>query len=260
VDLLLLVGSLVGCFKMEKNFECKKCGWCCKNFSQEKGVNGLPLFEWEKKKFEELAEEKGIKLDIQPTDLIFDKRSNRHICVNYSMKNEPCPFLENNQCSIYTDRPLVCKSFPLAKSPLIPSKDGILNLSGFMKCEHFDNEQFMIHGLGLKKEGVGVHLDKPFMIKKYSEVYGDEPLIYSSIRQMIEEFIDETIKKLIEDKKVKFRKVSKFDLDKFAPTSIFDFFIIKGLMDETAKETTIKKLRDPTFIQETINELKKKNN
>jgi len=31
-------------------------------------------------------------------------------------------------------------------------------------------------------------------------------------------------------------------------------------MDETAKETTIKKLRDPTFIQETINELKKKNN
>ena len=66
--------------------------------------------------------------------------------------------------------------------------------------------------------------------------------------------------KLIEDKKVKFRKVSKFDLDKFAPTSIFDFFVIKGLMDETAKETTIKKLRDPTFIQETINELKKKNN
>lgn len=238
-------------------FECKKCGWCCKNFSQNKGISGLPLFEWEKDKFEKLAEKKGIKLYFQPTDLIFDKRSGKHICITFSMENEPCPFLENNQCSIYSERPIVCRSFPLAKSPLLPSRKGVLDLSGFMKCKHFDNEQFMIHELGLEKEGKGVKLDKSFLVKKYSEVYGDEPLIYSSIKQIIEMFIDDSIKNLINEKKVKFRKVSKFDFYKFTPTPIFNFFVIKGLMNEIAREETIRKLNDSTLFRDTITELKK---
>jgi len=77
---------------------------------------GLPLLEWEKEELEKLAKKKGITLKIEPFDLGFDKKNSLYFFIYYTLNQEPCPFLENNKCSIYNNRPLVCRFFPLSKS------------------------------------------------------------------------------------------------------------------------------------------------
>lgn len=81
--------------KILKKIKCKKCGWCCK------AQNAM----------------------LTPDDI-------RRLCVQFKCNYEefyeryldkkmkipylksPCPFLDNNKCSIYHLRPKVCKAYP----------------------------------------------------------------------------------------------------------------------------------------------------
>ena len=68
------------------NGECSKCGQCCSAF--------LPLTRTEFKRLRKLAKKQGIYVhegaDVDCT----------------------CPFLDgNNRCSIYEDRPMICRLF-----------------------------------------------------------------------------------------------------------------------------------------------------
>lgn len=70
-------------------YTCKCCGECCSNF--------LPLSVKEKKQLQEIVRKRKIK-------------------VNRILEYSVCPFLTNeNKCSIYEDRPLICKSFHCQK-------------------------------------------------------------------------------------------------------------------------------------------------
>jgi Fe-S-cluster containining protein len=141
-------------------FECKKCGKCCTIIkNNEKSMGGLPLFEWEKEELEKIALENGIKLMIGPTDLVFDKKSNSYICINFSLKQEPCVFLKDNKCSIYEKRPFICRYFPLAQSPLIIREDKSLDISSFLHCHSFDANKFL-------KENFEIDEGKPLKITK----------------------------------------------------------------------------------------------
>ena len=93
-------------------FTCKKgCSHCC--FDNPHGVSGMeliriiPLLDTEQKeKIQKQAQEyKAIK-KTQENPQIFWKS----LC-------QPCPLLKNNQCSIYQQRPLACRSFFSLSSP-----------------------------------------------------------------------------------------------------------------------------------------------
>lgn len=67
---------------------CKMCGNCCSNF--------LPLTKSEIKRLKQLA-----------------KHEYKQMYNNdwYSV----CPFLNNNRCTIYNDRPLICREYTCSK-------------------------------------------------------------------------------------------------------------------------------------------------
>ncbi|RLE45720.1 YkgJ family cysteine cluster protein [Candidatus Woesearchaeota archaeon] len=82
--------------EVEKKIDCTKCGNCCKEMS--------PVLTLED------IERISKKLKISKGDFL----------KKYTERNEdkdivfklPCPFLQNNKCSIYEIRPKECKEFP----------------------------------------------------------------------------------------------------------------------------------------------------
>lgn len=102
-------------------YGCQKCGVCCKTFNvhvQNKELQQLIA----------LAEEKGMKLETIGKELILAPSDVKSLG-NYMFKF-PCVFLENNKCSIYNSRPLICKTFPFR---FIFGSD-FLDLAGYHIC------------------------------------------------------------------------------------------------------------------------------
>lgn len=84
-----------GIIDFTKNGKCSRCGGCCSNF--------LPLTEDEIKRLKELASKPTTEGQIKVTeagDFIMT-------CPFLIMNNDDC----GTYCSIYEDRPLICKSF-----------------------------------------------------------------------------------------------------------------------------------------------------
>lgn len=232
---------------METKFECKKCGHCCKHLDEGGATNKLPLWEWEVERLKDLAEEKGIQLIIEPVDLILDKKTNRAICTQFYLK-APCPFLKENKCIIYKDRPLVCKAFPMVNNPYF-SKE-IINLD-IGNCNGLVYRDFTLAIKG------NLDNDKTFMkkqeaAKRYRKFFGDEIFINSFLVGQIDTYTKQIIRDLLQDKKIKPRKLSKFDYYKYTPTPFFEFLIIKGLMNEEGKEYLIKELTNYNKVIEKI--------
>lgn len=122
---------------MEK-FACKNCGSCCKKF----GLKGLPLFEEEVERIKKLSED---KLDIRPTEIFIDKKSGKKFAVLYGMFNEPCPFLTENSCSIYDQRFLICKQFPVFSTEKFKFSK-LKDEPEFFDCKCFDCKKHFSKG------------------------------------------------------------------------------------------------------------------
>ncbi|MBP7708415.1 YkgJ family cysteine cluster protein [Candidatus Pacearchaeota archaeon] len=114
-------------------FICHGCAKCCKKF----GPKGLPLFEFEKKKAKEIALRKGIAINILPTEVFLDKKSGQRFAVLYGLFQEPCPFLKDNQCSIYDERFMICRQFPVFSTASFRFAK-IKGAPEFMECGNFD--------------------------------------------------------------------------------------------------------------------------
>jgi len=170
-------------------FKCLCCGECCRRISDDS--SGLPLFEWEVEKIKKLAD--GI--EIEPIDCVLDKKSGLHFCTGYVLKGEPCPFLKNNKCSIHKDRPVICRAFPIARSPEFLKE--VPDLSCFSNCPNFDFKAFLARSLGLE-EGKPFSLTKEKMVEEYSETFDKETMDSASTRDNALSNIDETIASLIE--------------------------------------------------------------
>jgi Fe-S-cluster containining protein len=243
---------------MVKAFECQKCGHCCKSFKdEERGLKGLPLFEWEKEELEKVAKEKGIELNIEVTDIIYDKKSNSYICLNFSLIQEPCPFLKETQCSIYNKRPLICRAFPLVKSPLTMKEGEKFDLSSFIDCPNFDFKSFLMENFSLE-EGKPYKISKEKMIREYYYMFGEDMLVSSTIQNILKDFSDSTMKRLFEDKLIKLRKVSRFDYNRVKATPFFEFLKKIGFCDEEGKKELIKQLTDEKETKETIKQFLEK--
>jgi Fe-S-cluster containining protein len=118
---------------MEDKFKCSMCGFCCSNLGrknedetiEEDKLNllpffrlhpekeGLHLYDFEYKKIRKLAEDKGIRVKFFPFMVLFDLNSDKVIVIDWIMEEKICPFMKDNKCTIYTDRPMICRRYPV---------------------------------------------------------------------------------------------------------------------------------------------------
>jgi len=118
-------------------FECKGYADCCHNFKQEnreraekfasvavlnlatdpQGI-ALPVFDWETGKIKEEARKKGKYASLRPLWVAIDYKD-RPVVVMWNLDHNDCPFLEENKCTIYGNRPTICRSFPVTDSGLM---------------------------------------------------------------------------------------------------------------------------------------------
>jgi len=228
-------------------FECQKCGQCCKDF----GGGFLPLWEWEADKLKKLAEKNNIVLNLEPLSMLFDKRSRLAFSIQIKLSQEPCPFLVNNRCSIYEERPLVCRCFPLAETPLFKLKGERTDLSSFGKCPNLDAKNFL-RELGAGND-VPISLKKKDMIRKYKDVFGEEMFISAFQMDNIKAFVDYTMDNLIKNKKIKLRKISEFDYNKYTAYPFLEFLVKAKLMSEDMKAKMIDSFIDKKRAEDLIN-------
>jgi Fe-S-cluster containining protein len=111
-----------------KYFSCTGCGNCCRYILPENSSATFPEFngpllqlrppfitieEWDMPRVKHAAERANIKIQAEPSLVLFDLKSKNTIVINYTTVGEPCAFLDaNNRCRIYEDRPLICRAFP----------------------------------------------------------------------------------------------------------------------------------------------------
>lgn len=169
-----------------QKFRCKSCGECCKDFGL---IKTLPIFWFEKERYEKLARERGIELEFLPENILKDKISGKTFCLNYGMKGNPCLLLKNNNCSIYKQRALICKAFPLDKIAKNPFD---FHLGYFMKCKTFEPEVFVKQVFG-----------QPNYLENYKQVFGQEILNSKLNIDRIKSEICKVLRKLEREGKIK---------------------------------------------------------
>jgi len=119
--------------------KCKKCGWCCTALGKEIGISDqeddklkrlvferagviylrslndyfLAMSPKTAEKLKTHAKKMGIKVDIKPNKLIYDRNTDKVIVYDYYLNHTICPFYDKDKgCLVYEDRPAACKKFP----------------------------------------------------------------------------------------------------------------------------------------------------
>lgn len=119
-------------------FKCSGCGECCKNFREKDKC--IPLFSWEVEELKKISNEKNINIEFKPIKYLLEENSGIVFVYLYGINEEVCPFLMDNQCSIYEKRPLVCRHFPLLWTASFNLKQGF-GAGCFSCCSSFDCKQ-----------------------------------------------------------------------------------------------------------------------
>ena len=89
---------------MAVHFPCRQCGKCC-NMLERENWTGISLFPWEKQLFPAEDIKPSLGLGENPEHPDFKT-------ILYTYDKPGCIHLQENNCKIYTQRPLVCRSYP----------------------------------------------------------------------------------------------------------------------------------------------------
>jgi Fe-S-cluster containining protein len=82
--------------------KCQECGKCCNSF----WFSVVPLYQSD---YEKLVYHTKIPVeDIQKMTKLTSFQGKGVVCLK-----QPCGFLKDSKCSIYSNRPIVCKYFPM---------------------------------------------------------------------------------------------------------------------------------------------------
>jgi Fe-S-cluster containining protein len=130
-----LVNAVVGAAERGKEISCRKgCGACCRQLvpiSRTEGEALLALIEAMPAERRNAVRARFAAAEAAITTAgLADRggRSDREMSVAYFGLGVPCPFLENESCSIHPDRPLVCREY-LVTSPAAlcagPQQEGV---------------------------------------------------------------------------------------------------------------------------------------
>jgi len=87
-------------------FECLRCGTCCKTILQTADgvVRGLPLTEKERRLFPPEVVSPRVAVGVEAPETVVLWQLNRNVCLFVG---------EGNVCQRYEVRPLMCRSFPI---------------------------------------------------------------------------------------------------------------------------------------------------
>jgi len=239
---------------MEK-FECSMCGKCCRELKgfklsderqkeiflkerddmikntplytfQKPEDEGMALYEWEVTRLKDIASAKGFDLKIKPR---YGMLSNMGtvIVVTWMLDYDICPFLENNKCSIYKNRPLICQAFPFYKTiyDAIKTDKKLKSLEiGPLSCPKRIE----------MKELSGTTMMFGQWKKTMYEVYG-ETFIGSSKSDFIKVFDEELIEELVRRGHIDLRKLdTQTFLRKYENRSIsmYQFAVRKNIISQ----------------------------
>jgi len=215
-----------------QKFQCKQCGKCCTEFRL------LPLFEWETKELKKIAKEKKIKISIKPNLYFLDKKSNTVFVYLYGMFNHPCPFLKRKRCSIYDKRPLICRQFPIFKTPQF-NREKNFDAKCFLHCGNFNFKKSLLDNLSFND----IILEKSiaYLKKIYGECYA-----YALQSNTASGVIGNMINELEKNGKIKI-ELCRFDIKEHKVISFFDFLVKSGYMKKDSKREIIDNLRNWKF-------------
>ena len=85
-------------------FPCKQCAKCCSQLAKE-GWSGISLFPWEKHLFPAEDIIPSLGLGEHPDHPKFKT-------ILYTYNTPSCIHLKEKTCTLYTQRPLICRSYP----------------------------------------------------------------------------------------------------------------------------------------------------
>lgn len=130
-----LVNAVVGAAEAGREISCRKgCGACCRQLVPISRTEGEALLALVKAMPKERR--KAVRARFAEAEAAIVRaglaerggRSDREMSVGYFALGVPCPFLEEESCSIHPDRPLVCREY-LVTSPAElcagPAQDGV---------------------------------------------------------------------------------------------------------------------------------------
>ncbi|MCW5738095.1 MAG: YkgJ family cysteine cluster protein [Enhydrobacter sp.] len=130
-----LVNEVVGAAEAGREISCRKgCGACCRQLvpiSRTEGEALLALVEAMPK-----ARRKAVRARFAAAEAAIaraglaerGRRSDRELSIAYFALRVPCPFLEEESCSIHADRPLVCREYLVTSAAELcagPEQDGV---------------------------------------------------------------------------------------------------------------------------------------
>jgi Fe-S-cluster containining protein len=130
-----LVNATVGAAESGKAISCRKgCGACCRQLvpiSRTEGEALLALVEAMPREQRKAVRSRFAAAEAAIAEAGLAERgtrSDREMSVAYFALGVPCPFLEDESCSIHPDRPLVCREY-LVTSPAAlcagPQQEGV---------------------------------------------------------------------------------------------------------------------------------------
>lgn len=204
-------------------FECQCCGWCCRNFG-DADHKYLPIFEWEVKNYQRIADGRKIKISFKLVRYLLDEKSGIVFVYLYGMTTQPCPFLEKNRCSIYDDRAIICRQFPL----LWTAKLHIGNTFGascFSDCPKFNSKEEFDNHFPFKE------ISKEEIDNYLKETYGscfDSAALSNTLGRKILDII----KKHDIARDFKLKQIEEKDLEKYKQMSFTEFLKFKGFIQD----------------------------
>ncbi|MHA1339641.1 MAG: YkgJ family cysteine cluster protein [Promethearchaeota archaeon] len=159
-------------------FNCMRCGLCCTNkFKSRKEIYVYPD---EAEVLVVLAFQNKISAKIKE-DLVFPDIKNKILIVaryKIAFNNDFCPFLQDNICKIYDNRPLCCRAFPLIVSETNSGnfKIELEDLCESLKIANIKKEAF------LTQEDYKKYF--PIELKYAKEVFRKEKAIMMQLQKM----------------------------------------------------------------------------
>ncbi len=155
-------------------------------------ASGLPLNEWEVEKIKKAAKDKNIEVNVAPLYAVFDLNQNISLVYRWLLEGKDCPFLKNDKCLIYEDRPMRCRSYPLA----VELNDSQKLSLKYLNCPNNNNKTGVIN----TKEIVDIYGNvfkyafNELQIKEYNEkmlnVLIQQNFIKAAIRQPIKPLLE----------------------------------------------------------------------
>lgn len=132
-----------------------------------------------------LAKAKNIEVSFLEEDILPDMKNKKIIVPRYSIKPDEkniCPFLKNNQCSIYDQRPLSCRAYPIIIYGLESNNFSMDIDFSCQSLKDYSRLGKVFNNIDLN----GIKKLFPIEFRAINQIFNREKQIFQTIRKMID--------------------------------------------------------------------------